>query len=127
MADIDRRTIARGLCGARIAVGAAAMLAPSVAGRVFGFPQRDMNASTLLVSRLFAVREMAVGCASMVALAGGTDEARLYRWNAAVDGGDIAAALVTAVTSRKVTLAMVGTALTATTFTVAWLKLAADA
>jgi hypothetical protein len=93
------RQIALGFVGARLAFGATALLAPSLAGRSFGARSDD----TRYVTRSFGVREIVLGVHLLGCL---DDPVRLRRavaLNAAVDGGDLLAALA----ERKLQIVLV--------------------
>ncbi len=115
---------ARALSAARMAIGLSALLAPRQTGRLFGFPQRDINASSILVSRYFAIRELAIGAVTLAAIARDPLDARIYALNAVVDGGDGLVCAATAVTDRRVTRAQVGSVLVAGPIAATWVRLA---
>jgi len=88
------------MAAGRVAIGAAALFAPSATARLMGFPAEQDNASARLMGRLFGVRDVALG----VLVWRFRDEPALapwaYRFNAAVDGGD-AASIAVALLGRQ--------------------------
>lgn len=59
--DATLRRQALWLAGGGFALGGFVLIAPRRAARLFGFPDEDVNASALLLARLYAIREAARG------------------------------------------------------------------
>lgn len=109
----------------RIAIGVAALAAPSRTARLLGFPEEQDNPTARLMGRLFAVRDVALGA---LVLALRDDDPRaarfVYRLNAFVDAGD-AASMATAVIAREgIDRAALSSALIAAPAAVGWSYLA---
>ena len=92
LADDPRRQ-ALGVSAGRTLVGIAALSAPVLTGRLFGFPREDINPSTMTLARLFGVREVAIGAANLLWLSRREPTRALAALNFAVDGGDATVAL----------------------------------
>lgn len=90
----DAKAQAMGLSAGRVAVGVSAFLAPERTARLFGFPKADLNASTLTMTRLFAVREIAIGTASLLWLTRHEPTRTFAALNLVVDGGDAISTIV---------------------------------
>jgi hypothetical protein len=111
------------MAAGRIAIGAAAVLAPGPGSRLLGFPAEQDSPSAHLMSRLFGVRDIALG-----ALVWRTrDEPSLsryvYRLNALVDAGDMAAMAVPVIERRGMDRAAISSAALALTGAAGWLNL----
>ena len=86
----------RCLVGGRFVVGGAALLAPRLAGRVFGLP---VTPSSAFVGRMFGVRAVGMGVA--VAAMEGTAQDEQLRAGVVIDLVDAAAALALARHHRR--------------------------
>ncbi len=106
--------LAKQMAVARIAIGGAAYVAPSVTARVFGFPADQDNGSARALGRLFAVRDVALG---LLVLGLPEDNPRVaaavYKLNALVDGGDALTAVTALVRRHGIDRAALATAATA--------------
>jgi hypothetical protein len=80
-----------GLSLGRIAVGVVSVASPATAARLFGL-DAAANPSLPVMTRLFGVREIAIGAATLTAR--GAVRRRLVLAGMAVDGGDAAASVV---------------------------------
>ena len=82
------RATALTIAGARTLIGGAAIVAPRLVLKMFGFRRSQHSQAAVLVMRLFGVREVALGV--LVVGAANIDPCRpnLYALNAGVDGGD---------------------------------------
>lgn len=116
--------LARYLSFWRASVGLGALLAPGAMVALFGFPKEHDNASTRMVARLFGLRELSMAGLTL-ALNGDRDRRGLvYSYNAALDGADAAAALLTLAARRGIGRAALGAFLIAVPQTIGWLYLA---
>src|ERR1700742_2399112 len=106
---------------ARIVVGAAAYVAPSIASRVFGFPGAHDNATARAVGRLFGVRDVALG---LLVLGLPEDNPRaaasIYKLNALLAGAAPLTAAGALVKREGIDRAALATAAVATPAAVGW-------
>ena len=116
--------LARYLSIWRAGVGLGAILAPGVMTRVFGFPPEHDNASTRMVARLFGLREVAMAGLTLALDPDPSQRGIVYRANAALDGADAAAALLTLIARKGIGRAALGAFLIALPQTAGWLYLA---
>jgi hypothetical protein len=127
LTDDGIRKIATGISAARVGVGAIAILAPGILRRVMGLPASHASASLEMFSRLFGVREIAVGMHSIAAVQSSPRQPDVYAHNALVDGADTAVMLVTAIKGRGARRAAVGGFLTGVPVVATWLWLRQEA
>ncbi len=93
--------LAKQMAVTRIAIGVAALVAPSRTSRLLGFPADQDNATARLMGRLFAVRDIALGVLVLHLPDDDPDRAAaVYKLNAFVDAGD-AASMATAIVGRQ--------------------------
>jgi hypothetical protein len=71
-----------------VAIGAAALIAPTATGRAFGFPDADANESAIVIGRMFGIREVAVGAFTLTACRDRGPAPSTLALNALVDGSD---------------------------------------
>ncbi|MDP9326290.1 MAG: hypothetical protein M3O87_07115 [Candidatus Dormibacteraeota bacterium] len=119
--------IATGISVARVGVGAIAIIAPGVLRRVMGSPASHDSASLDMFSRLFGVREIAVGMHSIAAVQSSPRKPDVYAHNALVDGADAAVMLVTAIKGGGARRAAIGGFFTAVPVVATWLWLRQEA
>lgn len=117
------RSLALGFSGARIAVGAMAILTPRAAVTIMGFPRSQDTPTARLTGRLFGIREIALGAYTAVRVQRSVDQPQLYGLNACVDAADFAVCTATLVGRRGVGRAAFGSALLAAPFAATWLWL----
>lgn len=107
----------------RIAIGAAALLVPGPTSRLLGFPQAQDSATARLMGRLFGVRDVALGVLVWRVREDPALSRFVYRLNACVDAGDIAAAAVPVIRRGGIDRAAVSSATFAFTGANVWLAL----
>jgi hypothetical protein len=117
------KLVATGISAARIGVGVVAVAAPGLLRRVMGLPASHGSASTDMMTRLFGIREVAVGVHVVGAVRSSGRQPDVYALNAAVDGGDALVMLVTAVKGGGARRAAIGGLLTAIPVVGTWLWL----
>lgn len=123
MSEERIRRLATGISAGRVGAGMIALASPRLLRRVMGLPASHHSASTDMVTRLFGVREVAVGAHAISAVRKSARQPGLYALNAAVDGGDAVVMLVTAIGGGGARRAAVGGLLTALPVVGAWLCL----
>jgi hypothetical protein len=99
MVNNPRRT-ATAMAIGRIAIGAAALLAPGPTSKLLGFPRDHDNPTARLMGRLFGVRDVALGVLVWRFKDDPVVAPWVYRFNAAIDAGD-AASIAVAVGGRQ--------------------------
>lgn len=107
----------------RVAIGAAAVLAPGPASRLLGFPRAHDSATARLMGRLFGIRDIALGVLVWRVREDRALSRFAYTLNACVDAGDIAAAAIPLVKRRGIDRGAVATATFAFTGANVWLRL----
>ena len=117
------RLVATGISAARMGVGVLAILAPGLLRRVMSLPAEHDSPSLEMISRLFGVREVAVGAQAIGAIQSSPRQPNVYALNAAVDAGDAAMMLITAARGGGARRAAIGGFLTAVPVVGAWLWL----
>jgi hypothetical protein len=117
------RRLAVALSVARGTVGAAALLAPGISAQIMGFPRDQDNATSRLVGRLFAIREIALAAHTTAVVQRSAVQPELYLANAAVDIGDLTVCTLTFLGRRGIPRASLGSAITASPFVAGWLWL----
>ncbi|MFY9616073.1 MAG: hypothetical protein WAT58_11805 [Candidatus Dormiibacterota bacterium] len=123
LSDDRIKTIATGISAARVGVGAIAIVTPGVLRRVMGLPASHHSASLDVFTRLFGVREIAVGMHAMAAVQSSPRQPDVYAYNALVDGADAAVMLVTAIRGGGARRAAIGGFFTAVPVVATWLWL----
>lgn len=119
--------LARQMGVARIAIGAAALLAPSLTSRLMGFPTDHDNPTARLMGRLFGVRDVALGVL-VLSLHDDPRVARsIYHLNAAVDAGDAASMAAAVVGRQGIDRAAMSSAALAVPAALGWIHLAREA
>lgn len=122
MSKPSQQEIAAAAAG-RVAIGAAALLAPGPTSRLLGFPADHDSATARLMGRLFGVRDVALGVL-VWRVRGDRELSRFaYRLNAGVDAGDIAAAAIPVIGRRGIDRAAASTIAFAFTGANVWLRL----
>jgi hypothetical protein len=126
--DLDEqlRSTARTLAYGRMSIGAAALLAPRITGRIMGFPGGEMTPSAVAMARFFAVRELVIGAVTLRISEANPRSAGIYTFNAVVDGGDAVVVLGTML-RRGPSRALVGSLAIAAPISGIWLWLRAKA
>lgn len=122
MSQLSDRDVALAAAG-RIAIGAAALLAPGPTSRLLGFPAAHDSATARLMGRLFGVRDVALGVLVWRVREDRALSRFAFQLNAWVDAGDIAAAAIPVVRRRGIDRAAVATASFAFTGMNVWLRL----
>ena len=120
----DPKAQAMGLSAGRVGVGVSAFLAPEITWRLFGFPKADLNASAITMTRLFAVREIAIGTASLLWLSRHEPTRTFAALNLVVDGGDAISTIVGLVSRRGGARANALTFLVAAPVAATWARMA---
>jgi hypothetical protein len=118
------RTVAMAMSGARAAVGAAAVAAPGITSKLMGFPDGHDNASSRMIGRLFAVRELALAGYTAAQVRRDAVQPDVYLLNAAVDVSDAVVCGLTLLGRRGVARAAFGSFALAIPFaaTFLWLR-----
>jgi hypothetical protein len=126
--DLDEqlRSTARTLAYGRMSIGAAALLAPRITGRIMGFPGDEMSASAVAMARFFAVRELVIGAVTLRVSESNPRNTDIYTLNAVVDGGDGVVVLATML-RRGPSRALLGSLAIAAPISGIWLWLRAKA
>ena len=124
--DDQLRSTARTLAYLRMSVGAGALLAPRLTGRIIGFPKDEMTRSTLDMARFFGVRELVIGAVTLRISESNPRNADIYTLNAIVDGGDGVVVLATML-RRGPSRALLGSLAIAAPVSGIWLWLRAKA
>lgn len=122
MSEPAQQRIALAAAG-RIAIGAAALFAPGPTSRLLGFPQAQDSPSARLMGRLFGVRDVALGVLVWRVREDRALSRFVFKLNACVDAGDIAAAAVPVVRRGGIDRAAVSSAAFAFTGANIWLAL----
>lgn len=123
LSDERIRAIATGVSAARIGLGAGAVLAPSLVRRLMGLPADQDNASLGMMTRLFGVREIAVGAQLIAAIQASPRQPNLYALNASVDAGDAAVSVMSAIRGGGARRGAIGAMLAAVPVAGTWLWL----
>jgi hypothetical protein len=116
--------LARSLASARIAVGAAALVAPTLAARAFGFPAAHDSGTARAMGRLFGVREVVIGVLGLRLPDDPEAAGGMYRLQACVDAGDAAAMTVALVKRDGIDRAALSTLVVALGAAGSWTYLA---
>jgi hypothetical protein len=90
---MNARDLALAQAGGRIAVGAAFVLAPGLAGRLWIGPESDRRAVKVL-GRAFGVRDLALGLGVVLALRGGAPARGWVEGGVLSDAVDVTATLL---------------------------------
>ncbi len=109
---------------ARIAIGAAALIAPGPTSRLLGFPAAQDSPTARLMARLFGVRDVALGVLVLRARRDPHFARFVYRLNAIVDGGDAASMAVAVITRQGIDRAALSSSVPALSAMVGWSALA---
>jgi hypothetical protein len=117
------RNIAIGMSAGRVLIGIISILAPGLARRVMRLPAEQDNASVRMMTRLFGVREVAVGMHAVASVQESPRKPHLYTQNATVDAGDAAVLLIALAKGGGVRRAAVGSLAIAVPVVATWLWL----
>src|ERR1700744_1749665 len=90
---MDGRAVATGLARARIAIGVVGVLAPGKAARIMGGRRAADGLATPFV-RMVAVRDVALGLGTVIAIDRGAPVRGWLEGSALADTGDLVAALL---------------------------------
>jgi Domain of unknown function (DUF4267) len=107
----------------RVAIGAAAVLAPGPTSRLLGFPRQHDSATARLMGRLFGIRDVALGVLVWQVREDRELSRFAYKLNAWVDAGDMAAAAAPLLRRRGIDRASAATAAFAFAGANIWLRL----
>jgi hypothetical protein len=117
-------SVARSMAGGRIAIGVAALVAPRLAARAFGFPTDHDNATARALGRLFGVRELVLGALVLHFENDPRVAGYIYRLQAGVDAGDATSLGVALVKREGIDRAALGTIVVALGAAAGWTGLA---
>jgi Domain of unknown function (DUF4267) len=109
----------------RIAIGAAALLAPGPTSKLLGFPRDHDNATARLMGRLFGVRDVALGVLVWRFKEDPAVAPWVFRFNAAIDAGDATAVAVAVGGRQGIDRGALSSAVPALGAAVGWSALAA--
>lgn len=118
--------LARQMGIARIAIGAAALLAPRLTSKLMGFPTDHDNPTARLMGRLFGVRDVALGVLVLTMPDDPRIARSIFHLNAAVDAGDAASMAAAVVGRQGIDRAALSSALLAVPAAVGWIHLARE-
>ena len=118
------RAVAGTIAAGRIAIGAAALLAPGPTSRLLGFPASQDSPTARLMARLFGVRDVALGVLVLRARRDPDFARFLYRLNAIVDAGDAASMAVSVIARQGIDRAAFSGSIPALSAIVGWSVLA---
>lgn len=108
----------------RIALGAAAVLAPGPSSRLLGFPASQDSPSARLIGRLFGVRDIALGALVLRARTDPAFARFTYLLNASVDAADAASMAAAVIGRQGIDRAALSSAVPALAGISGWLALA---
>lgn len=119
----DDRALVGVMAAIRIAIGAAAVLAPGPSSRLFGFPREQDSPTSRLMGRLFGVRDVALGALVLQARGEPESAGYVFRLNAAVDAGDAAATAAALIGRQGIDRAALSSLVFAVSGAASWLRL----
>lgn len=117
------RRRARQMALGRALLGAAALVAPRRLARLFGFPDRHVDAAAVYFGRLYAIRELALGVYLWREATVGEPTVTTVAANTAVDGADAAMSWLVAAVRRDLGRGPLTVAAFATVVTSQWAAL----
>ena len=124
MVNKHRRT-ASAMAVGRIAIGAAALLAPGPTSKLLGFPREHDNPTARLMGRLFGVRDVALGVLVWRFKDDPAVAPWVFRFNADIDAGDATAIAVAVAGRQGIDRGALSSAVPAVGAAVGWSTLAA--